>query len=488
MTTSAPARPAPQPYLSGNYAPVPTEIDAADLVCAEGAIPRDLAGMFVRNGSNPRFPQKGRYHWFDGDGMMHGVLFEGGRASYRNRWIRTEAFLAEEKAGEALWTGVTERPDFTNPRGPFKDTSNTDVVFHAGRLMTLWWLGGAAYRLSVPSLETTGVETWGGAVKTISAHPKVDAVTGEMMFFDYKPYPPYLVYGVISPAGALAHFTTVDLPGPRLQHDMAITERYTVLLDMSMMWDPDLLAQGRTKVRFYRDKPGRFGVLPRHGDGSRIRWFDAAPFYMYHTINAWEEGEDAIVIVGCRIDAPLAGDPANPAGGREVPTIGFLRLEPRLHLWRIDLRSGKVSEQQLDDAPAEFPRMDNRLLGRRSRFSYHGHIAAAPTMLFDGIVKYDTGPAATPGTVRSWTHRYPAGRFGGEVAFAPRVGSRGEDDGYLITFVADEASGASELWVLDAGRVEGAPVARVTLPQRVPTGYHTWWIPAEEMERAEARA
>jgi carotenoid cleavage dioxygenase-like enzyme len=253
-----------------------------------------------------------------------------------------------------------------------------------------------------------------------------------------------------------------------------------------MMWDPELLARGRTKVGFFRDKPGRFGVLPRFGQGSEIRWFEASPFYMYHTINAWEEGDDAIVIVGCRIDDPLAGDPANPQHGPEAPTIGFLRLAPALHRWRIDLRSGKVREDRLDDTLAEFPRMDARRLGRPSRFSYHGRLAAAPTMLFDGVVKYDVGPDG--GSVRSSTHAYPAGRFGGEVAFAPRVGSKGEDDGYLLTFVADEASGASELWVLDAGRVEGAPVARVTLPQRVPTGYHALWVPADEVERARAAA
>ncbi len=470
---------AAQPYLAGNYAPIPTEIEAFDLPCAAGAVPRDLAGFFVRNGSNPRFPVKGRYHWFDGDGMMHGVHFEDGRASYRNRWVRTEAFLAEEKAGEALWTGVTERPDFTNPRGAFKDTSNTDVVFHAGQLLSLWWLGGAAYALDCPSLETRGKQTWGGAIKTISAHPKVDPVTGEMMFFDYKPFPPYLVHGVISAAGALAHTTPIELPGPRLQHDMAITERYSILLDMSMMWDPKLLAQGRTKVGFFRDKPARFGVIPRFGKGEEIRWFETSAFYMYHTINAWEEG-DTIVVVGCRIDNPLAGDPENPRGGAAVPTIGFLRLDPRLHRWRIDLRSGKVSEETLDDAPAEFPRMDNRLLGRKSRYSYHGRMAPAETMLFDAVVKYDTDSG------RSWVHRYPAGRFGGETVFAPRVGSRGEDDGYLITFVASEASGASELWVLPADDVEAAPVARVTIPQRVPTGYHTWWVGAEEPGKQRA--
>jgi len=470
--------PSESPYLAGNYAPVHTEIDAPDLVC-QGAFPRDLEGMFVRNGANPRYAPRGRHHWFDGDAMLHGVHFDGGRAAYRNRWVRTSAFLAEEQAGEPLWSGVTERPDFTNPRGPFKDTSNTDLAFHAGRLLTLWWLGGEAYVVDVPSLETRGTETFGGKVKTVSAHPKVCPVTGEMMFFDYKPYPPYLTYGVANAAGELAHLTTVDLPGPRLQHDMAITEHFSIFLDMSMRWDPKLLAQGKTRVGFFRDEPTRFGILPRHGQGSAIRWFEASPCYMYHTINAWEDG-DRIVLVGCKIDNPLAGDPSNPAGGATAPTIGFLRLEPRLHRWTFDLVTGAVTEERLDDTLGEFPRMDSRRLGLRSRYAYTPRLAAAPTLLFDAVTKYDLD------TGRSTVHRYPAGRYGGEVVFAPRAGSRAEDDGYLLTFVADEASGASELYVLDAAHVAEEPLARLRIPQRVPTGYHAWWIPSTEMNRPRA--
>ncbi|MEO7330142.1 MAG: carotenoid oxygenase family protein [Minicystis sp.] len=463
------------PYLQGNYAPVHSEI-AADALEVVGEIPRDLAGVFVRNSSNPRFLPEGRYHWFDGDGMIHAIHFEDGKARYRNRWIRTKAFLAEEEAGHALWKGVTERPDFTNPGGPFKDTANTDLVYHAGRLLALWWLGGEPYVVHLPDLETSGIETYGGKLKTLSAHPKVDPRTGEMMFFDYKPFPPYLTYGVISASGELVHRTDIDLPGPRLQHDMAITERYSILLDMSMMWDPELLAQGKTRVRFFRDKPARFGVLPRLGQGHEIRWFESSAFYMYHTVNAWEEGEK-IVILGCKIENPLADDPQNPQGRREAPSIGFLRLDPCYCRWTLDLVTGKVTEERLDDAIAEFPRMDNRALGRKSRYSYHARLAAAATMRFDAVIKYDAD------TGQQVTHEYAKGSFGGETPFAPRVGGTGEDDGYLLTFVADEQSGASEMHVLDARALDRGPVARVKIPQRVPTGYHTYWVPADELAR-----
>jgi carotenoid cleavage dioxygenase len=465
---------APRPYLEGNYAPVHTELSSAALRVVSGEIPRDLFGTYARIGSNPQFAPRSRHHWFDGDGMVHAVSFGDGKARYDNRWVRSDAFLAEQKEGRALWNSVMERPDFENPRGPFKDAANTDLVYFGGKLLATWWLGGEPYRLALPSLETCGKETFGGKVKTMSAHPKLDPVTGELLFFDYKPYPPYLSYFVANAKGEVTHATTLSFDGPRLQHDMAITERFTIFFDMSMMLDPKLLAQGRSKIAFLRDRPSRIGVLPRYAPGSEVRWFEVSPFYMYHQINAWEDGE-RVVILGCKIEDPLAGDEHNPK--TDAPTIGFLRLDPALVRWTLDLATGTAKEEQLDDTAAEFPRMDNRALGRRSRFAYAPKLAKAPTLLFEGVLKYDTD------TGSAVEHRYADGWFGGETPFAPREGSEGEDDGYLVTFVVNEASGESEVHVLDARDVARPPVCRIAIPQRVPTGYHAWWVPGAELVR-----
>ena len=469
--TTAPARP---PYLTGNYAPQLEEISAPDLAVV-GHLPADLSGIFTRNGSNPRFTPKGRYHWFDGDGMVHAVQLEAGKATYRNRFVRTRGLAAEIEAGEALWKGLEERPDFSSPRGPYKDTANTDLVYHAGQLLALWWLGGKPHVIALPSLETRGIQRYGGKLgKGMCAHPKVDPVTGEMMFIDYGPLPPYLTYGVVSKEGEIVHQAPIDLPGPRLQHDIAITERFTVLMDLPMYFDPEKLALGRTVPRFYRDQPSRFGILPRRGTSADVRWFEASPCYVYHAVNAWEEG-DKVVLLGCKIENPLTGDPSNPRAKREAPAIGMLRLDPVLYRWTFDLATGGVKEEQLDDTYAEFPRMDDRSRGRRTRYSYHQRVVAAPTLLFDGVIKYDVDRG------RSETHAYPDGWFGGETAFCPRLGSAAEDDGYLCTFVVEEATGASELYVIDARDVARAPVARVKIPQRVPTGYHAWWISAADL-------
>lgn len=455
-------------YLEGIFAPIHDEI-AVESCEVIGEIPRDLTGMFVRNGSNPRFTPKGRYHWFDGDGMLHGVHFDDGVASYRNRYVRTEGLAAEEGAGEALWTGIMERPDFTNERGPFKNTANTDLVYHAGRMLALWWLGGDAYEIRLPGLDTVDRADNGGA--TLASHPKLEPATGELIFFDYSLVPPYLTYGVLDAGGALAHHVPIDLPGPRLLHDIAITAQYTLLLDFPLLWDPELLAQGKTKVCFRNEMPARIGVLPRFGASDDVRWFEASPCYMYHTVNAWEEG-DEIVLLGCRIENPMPDDLEN---ARNLPRLDILEMEPYFYEWRLNLATGAVRERQLDDALTEFPRMDNRILGRPSRFSYHPRVAHGPALRFDAVIKYDHD------TATSTTHEYGAGRFGGETTFAPRAGSIIEDDGYVLTFVTDERDGASELVVLDAQRVADGPVARVLFPQRVPIGYHTWWVPARDL-------
>lgn len=467
------------PYLEGPYAPVLEETVAEDLTVVAGAVPKDLAGTFVRNGANPRLPPKGRYHWFDGDGMLHAVALENGKASYRNRFVRTSGLAAEIEAGEPLWTGILEPIDLKNPRGPFKNTANTDLVFHAGKLLALWWQSGPPYVIRLPDLETCGEERFGKDHKPgIAAHPKVDPRTGEMMFITFGARPPYLAYGVVDASGQLAHYVPIEsIPGQRYQHDFAITERFSILMDLPMYADPEMLKIGKSRVRFFRDKPARFGLIPRHGRDADVRWFEADPCYVYHTINAWEEG-DEVVMVGCRIADPLVGDPSNPQRPHEIPAIGLQRLEPYLHEWRFDLTTGKTKERRLGDLLVEFPRMDNRLLGRRSRYSFNPKIAHAPTLVFEGLVKHDFEAD------RDVVHRYPAGWSAGEAVVCPREGSRAEDDAYVLTFAQEHATGASELWIWSA-RDFGEPIARVRIPTRVPVGYHAWWVPSSNASKKD---
>lgn len=458
------------PYLTGIFAPVVDEITADDLEVV-GEIPRDLNGVYLRNGPNPRFDPPGRYHWFDGDGMVHAMSFENGTARYRNRYVRTRGLEREEQAGGPLWSGMIENPA-GNPRGtarglPFKDTANTDLTYHRGRVLATWYLCGEAMALDPLSLETLGAETFLDTLNgDVMAHPKLDERTGELMWFDYGTSDPLLRYGVVGAAGAIEHEVALDLPGPRMPHDMAITEHFSVLMDLPLVADPEAAKRGRHKLMFDRSMPSRFGVIPRRGAASEIRWFEASPCYIYHVVNAWEDGQKVVLDV-CRVARP---EPRPTRPGPMGKLLGYLKLTAHLHRYEFDLATGTTTETQLDDVNAEFPTIDSRTQGTPDRNSYGVHIGDHETVRFDGLWRRD----ATTG--QRTDHWFGEGRFGSEAPFAPRDGSTGSDDGYLVSFVTDERDGRSEVEILDAADLAAGPVARVRLPQRVPLGFHATWV------------
>jgi len=466
---------ADNPYLQGLFAPVSREVEASDLEVV-GELPEDLDGVFLRNGPNPVHAPRGRYHWFDGDGMLHALAFRGGRAAYRNRYVRTSGLAAEAEAGRALWPGYMERPDPHAPRGSgsdgwLKDTANTDLVPFGDSVLALWYQCGTPTRVDPRTLATHGPEDFGGRLpRQVSAHAKQDPETGELLFFDYATREPYLAYHVVDPDGRLAHSVPIDVPGPRLPHDMAFTERHAILMDLPLFWDPALLPRGIHKLGFHRELPSRFAVVPRRGGPGDVRWFETEPAYIYHVVNAWEEGSE-IVMDACRVVDP---DPSHARGeGPLGKMMAVLRLDARLHRWRFDLATGASKEEALDDRNAEFPSANASRAGRPTRFAYLARIADEETLLFDGIVKLDTQSG------RSEVYDPGPDRFASEAPFAPRVGGDGEDDGYVVTFVSDRRTGRSEVHVLAARDLAAGPVARVLLPQRVPIGFHACWVPGD---------
>jgi carotenoid cleavage dioxygenase len=464
--TTAEAR-VESPFLDGNFAPVRDEIDAESLPVL-GELPPELDGVFVRNGPNPQFHPIRGYHWFGGDGMLHGVSIRGGKAAYRNRWVRTDAFNRERAAGRAIWPSDMMGPDMDNPEGPMRgNTANTALVFHAGRLLALWE-GGEPYHVKLPGLETVGPHTFGGALQhAFTAHPKVDPVTGELLFFGYSLFcEPFLQFSVASPEGRIERSTPIALPIGVMMHDFAVTERYALFLDLPYTFSMEKLERGGNPFAWEPERGARIGVLPRRGQGSDIRWFSVTPGYIFHTLNAYEEG-DSVVLDACRrnkfdlyaLKADFWRDDDNA----------------RLHRYRLNLKTGEASEQPLDDARSDFPRINDRFTGRKARFGYASRFEDGGAGLSEGLLKYDLE------TGRSELHLHGPNRHGGEGVFVPRPGARGEDDGWLLTFVHDEGSGESELVVIDAARFTDRPVARVLIPQRVPFGFHGAWISAEEI-------
>lgn len=473
------------PYRTGPWQPQTTEWKADDLQVVEGEIPADLDGVYLRNTENPVHPSLKNYHPFDGDGMIHVVGFRDGKAFYRNRFIRTDGFLAESEAQGPLWAGLAERPssavrdDGWGARRRMKDASSTDVVVHRGTALTSFYQCGDLYRLDPYTAQTEAKESWGGAFPFewgVSAHPKVDDRTGEMLFFNYSKQAPYMHYGVVDGANELVHYVDIPLPGPRLPHDMAFTENYAILNDFPLFWDPEALKMDAHVARWHRDMPSRFAVIPRRGNTSDIKWFEAESTYVLHFVNAYEDGDEIV------LDGFFQGDPEpadNGQGDKWQRAFRFLaldRMQSRLHRWRLNLVTGTVREEQLSDSITEFGMINGAVAGQKHRYAYAA-TGKPGWFLFDGLVKHDLHTGLE--------ERYALGDgvYGSETAMAPRVGSNGEDDGYLVTLTTDMNQDASFCLVFDAARVGDGPVAKIKLPERISSGTHSTWADGSELRR-----
>ncbi len=442
-------------HLRENRAPVFDEVTLTDLEIT-GSIPPELSGRYLRNGANPRtgFSE----HWFLGDGMVHGIELDGGTANwYRNRYVRTPLYA--NPGGDRMELGYmnleTLSFDYTF------STANTHVIGHNGRIFALEE-GAFPYELT-PTLDTVGPHDFDGKLHTaMTAHPKVCAETGELLLFGYSSLPPYLVYHRVSADGQLVQSEEITVTGPTMMHDFVVSRNHTVFMDLPAIFDMELAMSGGMPIRWSDEYPARFGVMPREGGDGDVTWFDVDPCYVFHTLNAYDDG-DEVVVHGCRIrelwrDSADIGDPdtADPTAA------------PTMWEWRFNMATGGVSERQLDDRASEFPRVPDALVGLQNRYGY--------TMSFDmssnrgEIFKYDLQTGSRT------AHVFPEGQTSGEPVFVPAEGGTSEDDGYLMTFVHDETVDRSHLTILDASSIESEPIAQVHLPRRIPAGFHGSWI------------
>ncbi|MEO8163134.1 MAG: carotenoid oxygenase family protein, partial [Ilumatobacteraceae bacterium] len=344
------------PYRTGAWRPQRNEYDATDLP-VRGHIPADLNGIYLRNTENPLMPALNRYHPFDGDGMLHMMSFHEGVAKYRNRFVRTEGLKTELEYGGPQWAGLADSPSISiradgwGARTRMKDASSTDVVIHNGVALTSFYQCGDLYRLDPLTLADLGRESWNGRFPRVgvSAHSKVDERTGELMFFNYQTTEPYMHYGVVDRMNELTHYANIQLPGPRLPHDMAITDNYSILNDCPLFWDENLIERGIYATQFHPELPMRIGVIPRHGQSKEIKWFECNSTFVLHWINAFEQG-DEIVLDGYFEYNPfpsISGDV--DLNARMFRFLDLYALESRPYRWRLNMRTGAVQEGPLSD-------------------------------------------------------------------------------------------------------------------------------------------
>ena len=440
-------------YLEGNFAPVTEEITATDLTVI-GEIPAALEGRYVRNGSNPVGEvDPATYHLFTGAGMVHGLRLRGGRVEwYRNRWVR----------GRSVTAALGE-PDVEGPSRAYDFAPNTSALGFAGSTWALVEAGMVPAELSY-ELDTVCLSDFGGTLQHgFTAHPKIDPVTGDMhaLCYAWRELLDHIEYVVVGPDGRVTKTVDVPLPGMTMIHDMSLTENYAVVYDLPVTVDLELALSGKSTFPFRWDPDygARVGLLPRTGTADDIVWCDVGLCYVFHPLNAYEDGEGRVVLDVCRYEKLFDRDNLGPAGDGK----------PTLDRWTVDIASRSVSEERIDDRFHEFPQVRADRTARAHRFGYTSGFDTGIGSNNTYKIDYQTGVLAA--------HDHGEGRASGEASFVPDPDGSAEDDGWLVAFVYDGNSHSSEFVILDARDMGRAPVARVPMPQRVPHGFHGAWVP-----------
>jgi carotenoid cleavage dioxygenase-like enzyme len=463
--TLDPNRPAPldlmhHAHLTGVDAPQREEI-AVDGLEIVGELPADVHGSYLRNGPNPRFDPIGSYVYpLDGDGMVHRVTLGDGRASYRNRFVRTPMVLAEERAGQALWSGITD--GYTPPAsavgedlaGTFRHLPDINIVEHCGRLMAMAE-SDLPYRLDRVSLETLGREDCDGAMRVGStAHPKIDPNTGEMVLFNYTLEAPYLTWSVVGADGRQQRPPTAvhGLDAPMMIHDMALTRRYIVLFVNPLVFDLEAAMTGGGLLSWRPDEGTRIALIPR--DGSAVRWIHTETFWVWHFANAFDNPDGTVTVdyVEWRY----------PSGFAQTSAPNISNLTRAV----CNPMSGAISRTVISERTnLEFPRIDDSRLTRD-----HRHVAT--------VGKSDTDRSDQDSL---WFHDLARGT---EVCWSPGVAIGepifipGDESDYWGAIGTDPQDMTSRFYLLTADDPGSGPIATIALPIRVPAGLHGAWLPS----------
>ncbi|PRQ54664.1 putative carotenoid oxygenase [Rosa chinensis] len=474
----------PHHYLAGNFAPVIEETPPTKDLNVIGHLPDCLNGEFVRVGPNPKFAPVAGYHWFDGDGMIHGMRIKDGKATYVSRYVKTSRLKQEEYFGGAKFMKIGDLKGLfgllmvymQQLRAKLKildisyghGTGNTALIYHHGKLLALSE-GDKPYVLKVledGDLQTVGLLDYDKRLKhSFTAHPKVDPFTGEMFTFGYLHDPPYVTYRVISKDGFMHDPIPITVPAPIMMHDFAITENYAIFMDLPLYFRPkEMVKEGKLIFSFDETKKARFGVLPRYAkDDLLIRWFELPNCFIFHN--------------------------AGIADLLYLSRITEVNLAPLWYEMRFNLKTGLATQKKLSESDVDFPRVNESYTGRKQRYVYGTTLDSIVRVT--GIVKFDLHAAPEVGKTKievggnvQGLYDLGPGRFGSEAIFVPRVPgiTKEEDDGYLIFFVHDEITGKSAIHVLDAKTMSSDPVAIVELPHRVPYGFHAFFMTEEQLQ------
>jgi all-trans-8'-apo-beta-carotenal 15,15'-oxygenase len=470
------ARVQERPWQLG-FRSLEVEIEEPRELAVRGTIPRGLDGALYRIGPARHDVYGDRFEsWFDGDGMVHKLAISGGRVTYQNRFVATPGKLAEDDARRRLYAGFATRAPggvvsrFLH-RNDRKNPANTNVVFHAGKLLALCE-AGRPFRLDPVTLRTLGEDDMSGALApeaAYSAHPKLDRETGEMWNFG-------LAYGReatldvfrTTKDGKTTRAARLTLPWLAMVHDFALTRTKAifVLAPIVLPRVPVGIMLGQRSfgesLRYRPELGVQIAVVDRAtGDA---RWVAADHFMMFHVANAWDEADDVVLDVCAYPDGRIMRTIHDVMAGDEpAPARAWLERVRVPH-------AGAVVRTRLSRTPLEFPRVKgSALCAEHTRvygvsWTVDGDFIARPT-----AIDVRTGEATVA--------PFGPAEYAGECVPVSKPGASSERDVWLLTLVLDGASRATELRVLDGADVKAPALATVRLPHVVPFGFHGNWVP-----------
>ncbi|KAF5837122.1 carotenoid cleavage dioxygenase [Dunaliella salina] len=471
--------------LEGNYGPVRNEMFVPGLQIVEGALPREMNGVYIRNGPDPLYDPISAHHWFEGDGMVHAVRIKDGSANYCNSYVDTFKIDLERRAGRPIWAKFADQEgmlglgitmlellkiqtgvlDMSHGNG----TANTNLVHHAGKLMALHE-GDLPYQLYVsPEGVVRTVkrmdlgEAWRQPTDNFTAHPKLDSKTGSLHFFSYHVMTPQIKLGALDPQGRLSYSLKVDLPQPAMIHDMAITKSSKIIFHFPLSFDPAAMITQNSLPLVFRDNlTSRIGLVPHNATSQN--------FMSFHVVNAWEDGPDGryvtiYLLAMKRIDMDASEFRDEYAS--------------KMHKITLDRKTGSAHMRKVTSIVGDFPVTNPQMQGQKTRFAWTNISATSGNRAGQtiGVAKFDLSRDVHSDACCAEIH-FPAGHCGGEAVMVPRNANDpsaqldGEDDGFLVCYVHHETQNTSYMMVYDAKTMSNTPVAKVKMPQRVPYGFH----------------